>query len=237
MSDWARKRFWKEVSVQPEDGGYAVLLDARRVRTPAKAALILPSRGLAELVAAEWAAQAERINPDSMPFTRAANAALDKVTGQFHEVAEMLAAYGETDLLCYRATAPAELVAEQARAWDPLLDWAATRYGVRWTVTSGVMPAPQPPETLAALSTEVTRLTPFQLTAFHDLVAMSGSLVIALAVTEGQGTPESLWEVSRIDEDWQTRHWGADDEALAQAARRRAAFLNAAVFFAACPRK
>lgn len=235
MSGWARKRFWKEVSVAPESNGFAVLLDGRPLRTPAKAPLILPARGLADLVVAEWAAQGDTIDPESMPATRAANAAIDKVTGQFPEVAAMLAAYGETDLLCYRAEAPAELVAEQARAWDPLLDWAAARYGVRFAVTAGIMPATQPPETLAALGAAVHRLTPFQLTGFHDLVALSGSLVIALAVAEGQGTPESLWQVSRIDEDWQARQWGADDEALAQAAHRRAAFLQAAAFFRLCP--
>lgn len=235
MSDWARKRFWKEVSVQPEEGGFAVLLDARRLRTPAKAPLILPSRDLAEMVAAEWAAQDATINPESMPATRAANAALDKVTPQFAEVAAMLAAYAETDLLCYRAEAPAELVAEQANAWDPLLDWAARRYGVRFAVTTGIMPAAQPPGLLTALSAEVGRLTPFQLTGFHDLVAMSGSLILGLAVAERQGTPGALWDLSRIDEDWQARHWGTDDEAADQAARRREAFLNAAKFFHACP--
>lgn len=235
MSGWARKRFWKTVTIQPEDGGFAVLLDARRLRTPAKAPLILPSGALADLVAAEWAAQGETVNPEVMPATRAANAAIDKVTGQFSEVAALLAAYGETDLLCYRAEGPTELVAEQARAWDPLLDWSARRYGLRWAVTKGVMPASQPPETLVALAAQVARFTPFQLTAFHDLVAMSGSLVIALAVTEGHGAPDDLWAASRIDEDWQARQWGSDDEAQALAARRRAAFRQAAVFFAACP--
>jgi chaperone required for assembly of F1-ATPase len=235
MSGWARKRFWKEVTTGAEAGGFAVLLDGRPLRTPAKTPLILPSPALADMVAAEWAAQGEVIDPESMPATRAANAAIDKVTGQFPEVAAMLAAYGDTDLLCYRAEAPAELVAEQARAWDPLLDWAARRYGVRFAVTAGVMPATQPPETLATLAARVHRLTPFQLTAFHDLVALSGSLVIALAVTENHDTPDSLWQASRIDEDWQARQWGADDEARQQAARRRDAFLQAAKFFGACP--
>ena len=235
MSGWARKRFWKEVAIGAEGAGFAVLLDGRPLRTPAKTPLILPSRALAELVAAEWAAQGETLDPESMPATRAANAAIDKVTPQFAEVAAMLAAYGETDLLCYRAEAPAELVAEQARAWDPLLDWAARRYGVRLAVTAGIMPAAQPPETLARLADEVARLTPFQLTGFHDLVALSGSLIVALAVIEGQGTPEALWTLSRIDEDWQARQWGTDDEALAQAEVRRAAFVQAAKFFSACP--
>lgn len=234
MSGWARKRFWKDVTVAEAEGGYAVLLDGRAVKTPAKAALVMPTRALADMVAAEWAAVDEKIDPEAMPTTRGVNAAIDKVRGQFHEVAQMLAAYGETDLLCYRADRPAELVARQAAAWDPLLDWAAKRFGVRWSVGSGVMPHPQSPETLAALGAHVESFSAFELTGFHDLVAMSGSLVIGLAATEGQGTPESLWNASRIDEDWQAEEWGEDEEAVALASVRKAAFLRAAAFFAAC---
>lgn len=234
MSTWARKRFWKSVEVVPDGDGFGVTLDGRGIRTPAKAPLVLPTRALAELVAAEWDAQGDVIAPDTMPATRAANAAIDKVRGQFHEVAELLTAYGETDLLCYRAEGPADLAARQAAAWDPLLAWSTGRFGVRWQVTTGVMPAPQAPETVRALGAQVARFTPFQLTAFHDLVAMPGSLVIALAVAEGQGTPEDLWQASRIDEDWQIEQWGADDEATALAERRKQAFLEAARFFAAC---
>lgn len=233
MSDWVRKRFWSTVSVIEAEGGFSVLLDARGLRTPAKAPLIVPTRAMADLIAAEWEAQHGQIRPDTMPATRAANAALDKVRGQFSEVAGLLTAYGETDLLCYRAAAPAELVAAQAAAWDPLLDWAAGRYSVRWQVTTGVMPTPQPPETVAILGTEVARLTPFELTAFHDLVAMSGSLVIGLAVTQDWAPIGDLWRASRIDEDWQAQHWGEDPEATALAERRRAAFAFAAVFFGA----
>ncbi|GAB4272360.1 MAG: ATPase [Pararhodobacter sp.] len=234
MSGWARKRFWKTVEIVEQDGGFAVALDGRAIKTPAKAPLVLPTRALAELVAAEWRAQGDTINPDTMPATRAANAAIDKVRGQFQEVAELLTAYGGTDLLCYRADGPEELIARQAAAWDPLLEWSAARFGVTWNVTSGVMPAEQAERTLARLAAHVEAFTPFQLTAFHDLVAMPGSLVIGLAVTEGQSTPEDLWQVSRIDEDWQMEQWGPDDEASALAERRRQAFLDAARFFAAC---
>ena len=233
MSDWAPKRFWKDVSVVEVPGGFTVLLDGRGVKTPAKATLVVPTRAFADLVAAEWAAQGEKIDPDTMPATRAANAAIDKVTHQFDEVAALLTAYGETDLLCYRATDPAALIERQAAVWDPLLDWSSQRFGVRWQVTSGVMPTAQPAETLAVLSAHVATLTPFQLTAFHDLVAMSGSLVIALAVTEQALPVEDLWHASRIDEAWQIEQWGEDEEAQALAARRRESFLAAARFFAA----
>jgi len=129
MSIWVPKRFWKEATVEREAQGFGVRLDGRGVKTPAKTALILPSRALAEAVAAEWDAQEEKIDPTTMPVTRAANAALDKVRAQFDEVAGLIAAYGETDLLCYRADAPQELADRQAEAWDPLLDWAEAALG------------------------------------------------------------------------------------------------------------
>ena len=233
MSEWAAKRFWKSAEVVPVNDGFTVQLDGRVIKTPARAPLVVPTLAVAELIAAEWQAQGEKIAPETMPATRAANAAIDKVRGQFDEVAGLVAAYGETDLLCYRATFPAELRARQDAAWNPLLSWSTDRFGLRWVITEGVMPQPQPPETLARLNAQVACFSPFELTAFHDLVALSGSLVIGLAVTGGQGTPEALWQVSRIDEDWQTEKWGNDDEAGALAARRRQGFMDAAVFFAA----
>lgn len=234
MSGWGKKVFWKEVSVTETPEGFAIALDGRAIKTPAKASLALPTRDMAELIAAEWSAQQDEIRPESMPATRAANAAIDKVRVQFDEVAALIAAYGETDLLCYRAEGPEELVARQRAHWDPLLEWSAGRYGVQWSITQGIMPTDQSSETLERLAAEVSRFTPFQLTAFHDLVAMSGSLVIGLAVTEGVQAPEALWQVSRIDEDWQIEQWGEDEEATAQAAHKRAAFLDAARFFTLC---
>jgi chaperone required for assembly of F1-ATPase len=233
MSGWTRKRFWKETSVSQADAGFCVLLDGRAIKTPAKSALIVPTHALAQMIAAEWDAQSDTVNPETMPATRAANSAIDKVRGQFDDVARLVAAYGETDLLCYRASAPRELVARQAEAWDPLLDWCARRYGVTWTVTQGVMPCPQPPATGARLGGAIAEMTPWELTGFHDLVAMSGSLVIGLAAYSGEFDPEALWMCSRIDEVWQTEHWGADDEAAALAAARRESFLQAARFLAA----
>ncbi|MCL4675143.1 MAG: ATPase [Pararhodobacter sp.] len=229
-----RKRFWKTVQVTQVEGGFTVHLDGRGIQTPAKAALVVPTRAIAELIAREWDAQRDRIDPETMPATRAANAALDKVRVQFDEVAALLTAYGDTDLLCYRAETPEELVKRQAMAWDPLLDWAARRFGVQWRVTTGVMPTEQPPETVARLGRHVAGFTAFQLTAFHDLVAMSGSLVIGLAVTEHMAAPDLLWSASRIDEIWQIEQWGEDDEAMILANRRRDSFLNAVRFFDSC---
>lgn len=234
MNSGLKKRFWKSAEVIDAPGGHAVTLDGRPVKTPARAPLVVPTRALAQAIADEWQAQGEVIKPLTMPMTRSANAALDKVQTQFDEVAHLITAYAETDLLCYRAQSPVELVARQAEAWDPLLAWSAGRWGVNWQVTSGVMPVAQDDATLAPLRDHVNRFTAFELTGFHDLVAMSGSLVIGLAVTEGYAEPDSLWALSRIDEDWQAEQWGVDDEAAEQAALKRDAFLHAAQFLGLC---
>lgn len=230
MTEWKARRFWTDVAVTETPGGFSVLLDQRPVRTPLKSALDLPSRAMADAVAAEWAAQGDAIDPLSMPVTRSANAAIDKVRAQQAEVAGMLAAYAETDLLCHRADSPAELAARQAAGWDPVLDWAAVTYDAPLVVTEGVLPAAQPERSLAAYRNVVAGFKPFSLTALHDLVTLSGSLLLGLAVAAGQRDPETAWNLSRIDELWQVEQWGKDDEAEEMAAVKRGAFLHAARF-------
>lgn len=231
MSGWAAKRFWKETDIVQSDAGFEVRLDGRSVRTPLKTLLVVPTRGFADRVAREWDAQENAVDPQTMPFTRAANAALDKVAPQQAEVAEMLSAYGGTDLLCYRATGPEALSARQAAAWDPLLDWTAERFGARLAVTSGVLPIAQDPESLARLAEVVAANSPFQLTGFHDLVAISGSLVLGLAVVEGRISAAQAFEVSRIDETWQIEQWGEDEEEAERVAIKRADYLRAKEIF------
>lgn len=233
MSDWAAKRFWKETAVQPaEDGaGYEVRLDGRMVRTPAKTPLVIPTRAMAEAIAAEWDAQEGKINPLSMPITRGANAALDKVAEQHAEVADMIADYGDSDLLCYRAESPVELVARQAQAWDPLLDWAEGALGARLLPRTGVIHQPQDSGAITALRGQVHALDPFEIAAFHDLVAMSGSLVIGFAALHEYAPISQLWDLSRIDEDWQIEQWGADEEAAELAEIKRTAFMSALTFY------
>ena len=231
MSGWVRKRFWKEAAIAPMEGGYTVLLDGRALKTPAKAALVVPTVQLAELIAAEWQDLGEVIDPNVMPATRAANAAIDKVRGQKAEVAEIVAAYGDSDLVCYRADAPEPLVDLEAQAWDPLVDWVTHRYGVRPALRVGVMHASQPATLLTAFATDVARFDAFELTALHDLVAMSGSLIIGLALIDGFAAPDALWQASRVDEDWQISQWGADQEAEALAAVRGQTFMDAARFY------
>lgn len=231
MAEWAQRRFWTAVSVDATgEAGYRVLLDRRVLRTPAKAELVVPTRTMAEAIAAEWDAQQSEVRPFTMPVTRAANAAIDKVRAQHAEVAALIAAYGESDLLCHRAESPAELVAREAAAWDPLLDWVRVALGAPLVVTSGVIPCTQPPESLARLRARVAGLDPFALTALHDLVGLSGSLVIGLAASESVAPAERLWEASRIDETWQAEQWGLDAEAAEAIAARRDGFLQARRF-------
>jgi chaperone required for assembly of F1-ATPase len=230
MTTWAAKRFWTEATVGEVSGSLTVLLDGRPIRTPSKSLLALPSTALALAVADEWAAQGESIRPDTMPMTRFANTALDRVAPEFEAVARIVAAFGETDLLCYRAEGPAELVRRQAEAWDPLLDWAAGRYGVRLVTTAGVLPVGQPPPSIDRLAAEVRSLSHWELTALHELVSLTGSLILGLAVAEKVLPTGSAWVLSRIDEDWQIGQWGEDAEAKAAAERRLGEFRDAVRF-------
>ncbi|UWQ11386.1 ATPase [Aliiroseovarius crassostreae] len=234
MSGWAAKRFWKQTEVAEVEGGFSVTLDGRAIKTPAKTPFVVPTRVMAEAIAAEWDAQGDKIDPNTMPVTRTANSAIDKVATQFVEVADMLAAYGDSDLLCYRATHPQELIDRQAAKWDPVLDWAATALEARLTPVSGVIHAPQDAAAIARLTGRVHRFTPFELAAFHDLVGISGSLVLAFAVTEGHLEAEEAWNLSRLDEKWQEEQWGEDEEATAQADIKRGEFLHASRFFRHC---
>ncbi len=230
MSGWAKKRFWKEATVTEVEGGYSILLDGRAVKTPAKAALAVPSRAMAEAIAAEWDAQDGEIDPTSMPVTRSANAAIDKVAVQHGEVADMLAEYGGSDLLCYRATTPEELIARQAEAWDPMLDKAETVLNARLKPVSGIMHQPQDPAVLEVLSAQVHALDSFEMAAFHDLVSISGSLILGFAALQEWAPIEELWHLSRVDERWQEELWGVDEEAKEQADIKFAAFQHAARF-------
>ncbi|PRY76299.1 chaperone required for assembly of F1-ATPase [Yoonia maritima] len=236
MSDWKPKRFWKTATATECDGGFTVLLDERGVKTPAKAALTVPTLSMAEAIAAEWDAQIETVDPVTMPLTRGANAAIDKVRTQHAEVAALLSEYGDSDLLCYRAAGPDALIARQAEHWDPILDWAAESLDARLAVGEGVMHVAQNPNTLARLRAEVESFDEFSLAAAHDLISISGSLVLALAVTRKAITVDHAWMVSRIDEHWQIEQWGEDDEASALELTKRAAFMDAARFYELCRR-
>ena len=234
MSDWKQKRFWKEAKAVAFEDGFSVQLDGRGVKTPAKVSLTLPSLAMAEAIAAEWDAQIEGINPETMPYTRSANAAIDKVANQHAEVADMLADYGDSDLLCYRADSPQELVTRQAEHWDPALNWAKDTLGARLEPRQGLRHLGQDPASLTVLRQAVHDLNNFQLAAFHDLVSMSGSLVLGFAAAHNWRRPDEIWQISRLDETWQEEQWGVDEEAQETAALKRTAFLHAKSFYDIC---
>jgi len=231
MAEWAAKRFWKKATVEKAGDGYQVLLDGRKLRTPVKSELIVPSRVMAEAIAAEWDAQEEKIDPITMPVTRSANAAIDKVGTMHAEVAALVAEYGGTDLLCYRAESPEELVKRQCEAWDPLLEWAAETLKAPLKTGIGIVHVPQDTAVLQTLAKRVSDMDNFQLAAFHDLVGMSGSLIIGFAAIHTFLPVPELWRRSRIDEDWQVEQWGEDDEASATEAGKRQGFEHAARFY------
>ncbi|KNG92290.1 ATP12 family chaperone protein [Pseudaestuariivita atlantica] len=231
MTEWAAKRFWTETRAVPAEGdAFTVELDGRRVRTPAKSALIVPTQALADEIAGEWAAQEDRIDPLSMPVTRSANAAIDKVATMHADVVQMLADYAGSDMLCYRAEGPDGLIARQAETWDPLLRWSAEAMQAPLEITSGIVPVAQPAESLSRYRDHLAEMTYFELAAMHDLISLSGSAVIGCAVAAGHVTAVEIWPATRLDELWQQEQWGVDEEAESMAATKRAAFLHAERF-------
>lgn len=220
-------RFWTRATADAAHDGWTIRLDAKPLLTPAKTPLVVPSAPLAEAIAAEWDAIEGTIRPETLHFTRLANSALDRVAPRRDDVIDDLAAYGTTDLLCYRAEAVSDLAARQADAWDPWLTWAAETLAAPLRTTTGLTPVPQPDASRAALRRAVAETDSFTLAALHELVALSGSLVLGLAVARHALRAETAWALSRIDEAWQIERWGVDDDAEAAAALKRRDFLNA----------
>lgn len=224
------KHFWKEVTIEPVDAGLAIRLDGRPVRTPARAELLVPAEQLAEALRDEWRSVDDQIDPRAMPLTGLANAAIDRVAPDRLAFAASLARYAETDLACYRAEWPPELVQRQAEAWDKLLAWARRRYDVDFSTTSSLMHVPQPQATIEQLAHAVSALDPFRLAGLSPLVTIGGSLVAALAVLEKAISPDDAWGTVSIDDRWQLEQWGSDSEAEAALENRRRDFLAAARF-------
>jgi chaperone required for assembly of F1-ATPase len=223
-------RFWEGVAIEAGNGGWAIALDGRPVKTPARAALVVPAEALAEAIAGEWRSVEDEIDPRAMPLTGLANAAIDRVAPEPRAFANGLARYAEADLACYRAEWPPELVERQAAAWNPLLGWARRRYDVDFCTTSGLTHIPQPQATIERLSHAVAALDPFRLAGLSPLVTIGGSLVAGLAVLEKAMTAAEVWDSVSIDERWQLEQWGADAEAAAAIEGRRRDFLAAARF-------
>lgn len=215
------KRFYKDVTVEAEHQGFAVKLDGKAVKTPGKNGLLLGTPALAELVASEWQAQGEVIDPASMPMTRLANTAIDAVAGQIDAVAGEILRFAGTDMIFYRADTPHELVERQNEGWNPVLEWAANELGARFILAVGVMHQEQPKAALEAFEQALEKhREPFALSALHVMTTLTGSALIGLALAEGRLTLDEAWQLAHLDEDWTDEHWGVDAEAVHRRAKR-----------------
>ncbi len=210
------KRFYKDVGIRPAESGHEIALDGRGVKTPMAVPLILPTRALAEAVAAEWSAQEENIVSTAMPLTQLTNTVLDRVRPARESFGAAVAAFARNDLICHRAETPADLVRRQDRLWSPLVDWAANRHGARLAVGYGVMPLAQPAEALIALDRSVRALDDWALAAAGAAAMAGDSLVLALALIQGHIDAESACQIALLDEIWQAERWGEDKEATAR---------------------
>jgi chaperone required for assembly of F1-ATPase len=205
------------------EGGYPLLLDGKPVRTPARRLLAAPSAQLAERIAAEWNAQTGAIDPAQMPVTRLANAIVDGVAERRQAVVDEVVQYLGSDLLCYRAEAPAALIARQSQHWDPILDWARDALGARFFQIQGIVFSEQPPHAIAAARSTIPA-DPWRLGAVSSITTITGSALLALALAQNAVDGDSAWTAAQVDEDWQTEKWGSDSDALARRSARRAEF-------------
>jgi chaperone required for assembly of F1-ATPase len=215
------QRFYREVDIAPSDNGYSIRLDGKPVRTPTKALLEVPTRGLAEAVASEWRSQDDKIKPQTMHLTQLANTALDRVAVLRGWVVDTVLAYAETDLVCHRADHPIELVRRQQLVWQPVLDWLVETYDAPLRVTCGILPVRQPDSSLATLRGVVSGLDTHKLTALNHATSLLGSLVLALAMLAGRLDDEEAFEASLLDETFQIERWGEDAESAARRAAIR----------------
>ncbi|NQW10071.1 MAG: ATPase [Alphaproteobacteria bacterium] len=228
----ARKRVYSTVTVTEGSAGFTVALDGRPIRSPGGRPLALPTRSLAEAIAAEWDAQADTIDPRGMPATGFAATVADRVTPQRDHVVDEIAGYGGSDLLCFLTEDPPELIARQEAAWRPWREWAERTLGLTLVLGAGIMPVRQPEGTLAAFRAAVAAEDAWTLAPLHDLTSITGSLILGLAVLRGRLGAETAFEVSRVDEEFQAERWGRDAEAEDFSIARHREMVEAATFVA-----
>ena len=225
------KRFYKDAACVPVDNGFAIHLDGRPIKTPARNPLDLPTLRLAEAIAEEWRAQDDDIDPTTMPLTALAQGALDQVALERDRIIGRIAAFSDSDMLYYRGDENQQALADhQAEKWDPLLDWARQRYDVSFTLTRGIIHKGQPKQTISRLSVVVEGQDDFTIAAMLSLVGLAGSLVAILALVEGVYDADTLWPLMNLEELWQEQQWGRDDLALQTREIRQAEFLAAVRF-------
>lgn len=225
------KRFYREAQAAEFEGGWTVTLDGRTLKTPEKAPLILPEQNLARAIADEWSRQEERIHIASMHLTRLANVAIDRTPTNRDGMADELARYCGTDLLCHVAASPEDLRARQDAAWAPIREWAGKSLGILLVHVEGIIASPQPEASLAAARAHALSLDDFRLTGLSYACGLYGSALLALAVEQGELDGLEAFERTLIDELYQMERWGADEEAEARIAGHRAEAASVKVWF------
>ena len=220
------KRFYEAAAVGEVDGGYALMLDGRGARTPAKNRLVAPTRAIAEAIAAEWAAQDAIINPMTMPLTRFANSVVESVVDRVTPVRDDVAKYLHSDLLFYRAGHPQALVEKEAAHWDPVLFWAADTLGAHFILGEGITHVRQPDTAVEAAKAALPH-DPWSVAAIHVVTTLTGSALLALALAHGARDPDQVWDAAHVDEDWNRDQWGVDEEVAARRAAREVDFRAA----------
>jgi chaperone required for assembly of F1-ATPase len=222
-----KRRFYEQVAMRDDPAGFAVTLDNRPIRTPGRRTLAAPTRPLAEVMAAEWRAATEHIDPAAMPMTRLANTIIDGIAAAQDEVAGEIAKFLGSDLVCYRAVTPAGLVARQADHWDPVLAWARDALGAGFAIGTGIVYVAQPVDALARAGAAIPR-DPWRLGAVHTATTLTGSALIALALARGAMTLDTAWAAAHVDDDWNMDLWGRDELGLKRRAYRFAEMKAAA---------
>jgi chaperone required for assembly of F1-ATPase len=228
------RRFYKTAGIREVSEGFALALDGKLARTPAKTLLAVPHRRLAQALSAEWNGQGERIDPSTMPLTRIVNSTLDGVSRAMAAVAAEIVQYSGSDLLCYRAREPDILVRREHEAWDAPLAWAADALGASFRLASGIIHIEQSPAALDAIGRALAAYDAFGLAALHVMTTLTGSAVLALAVARGRLEPEAAWAAAHVDEDYQIELWGADGEGQRRRAMRWSEMEAAARILALC---
>lgn len=223
-----RGRFFKSVGTSEVAEGFSVTLDGKPVRTPAKRLLAAPRLAIAEALAAEWDAQSEAVDPANMPLTRLANSIIDGVADRREEVAADIVKYLGSDMLFYRADTPEALIARQARAWDPVLRWAADELGARFLLVEGIVHMRQPDHAIAAAGKALPSDS-WSVGALHSVTSLTGSALLALALMHGVRDARTVWEAAHVDEDWNIEKWGFDEAAALRRSAREAEFRAAAL--------
>lgn len=230
MNEWTGRKFWQDARIRELPEGFGIQIDSNFAMTPAKNLLAVPYLVLAEKICAEFKGQEEKINPATMPFTRLTNTTIDRVPVTRSSMIEALLNYGETDLLCYRTNSPPELIEWQSKNWDPVLVWLEEEFAIRIKTGQGILPFTQDSNAIKVFRDRILTLDHYKLSGLSSMVPLLGSLMLGLGYLFGYASKDTIWKLSRIDEDWQEQKWGVDPEAQQVTEKNYNNFLVASFF-------